>query len=53
MEMQQAEPEFDREMEEKILCENSPESIGTCRADFVVENKVMIDIIRQIDGICL
>lgn len=29
MEMQQAEPEFDREMEEKILCENSPESIGT------------------------
>ena len=36
--------EFAREIEQNIFYRNLPEPIGTRRADFVVENKVLVEL---------
>ena len=43
-EMRQAKLEFDREIEQYIYYKNLLEPIGTRRADFVVENKVLVEL---------
>jgi GxxExxY protein len=43
-EMRQAKLEFAREIEQHIYYKNLPEPIGTRRADFVVENKILVEI---------
>jgi GxxExxY protein len=43
-EMRQAKLEFDREIEQHIYYKNLLEPIGTRRADFVVENKVLVEL---------
>lgn len=43
-EMHQAKLEFAREIEQHIYYKNLPEPIGTRRADFVVENKILVEL---------
>ncbi|MBN3911280.1 MAG: GxxExxY protein [Nostoc sp. NMS1] len=43
-EMRQARLEFAREIEQQIYYKNLPEPIGTRRADFVVENKILVEL---------
>ncbi len=43
-EMRQAGLEFARELEQEIYYKNLPEPIGTRRADFVVEGKVLLEL---------
>ncbi|HNS29129.1 MAG TPA: GxxExxY protein [Tenuifilaceae bacterium] len=43
-EMKQAELEFAREIEQDIFYKDLPEPIGTRRADFVVEGKVLVEL---------
>ena len=43
-EMQQAQLKFDREIEQNIFYKGLPEPIGTRRADFVVEGKVLVEL---------
>ena len=43
-EMKQASLEFNREIEQDIFYKDLPEPIGTRRADFVVENKVLLEL---------
>ena len=43
-EMKQAGLEFAREIEQEIFYKDLPEPIGTRRADFVVENKVLVEL---------
>jgi GxxExxY protein len=43
-ELHQAKLEFAREIEQHIYYKNLPEPIGTRRADFVVENKILVEI---------
>ena len=43
-ELHQAKLKFDREIEQKIFYKNLPEPIGTRRADFVVENKILVEL---------
>jgi GxxExxY protein len=43
-EMRQAGLEFAREIEQHIYYKDLPEPIGTRRADFVVENKILIEL---------
>jgi GxxExxY protein len=43
-EMHQARLEFAREIEQHIYYKNLPEPIGTRRADFVVENKILVEL---------
>jgi GxxExxY protein len=43
-EMRQARLEFVREIEQHIYYKNLPEPIGTRRADFVVENKILVEL---------
>jgi GxxExxY protein len=54
-EMHMAGLEFDREIEQEIFYTNLEEPIGTRRADFVVEGKVMVEIkaIIQLDDVHL
>jgi GxxExxY protein len=54
-EMHMAGLEFDREIEQEIFYKNLEEPIGTRRADFVVEGKVMVEIkaIIQLDDVHL
>lgn len=43
-EMQQRDLEFAREIEQDIFYKELPEPIGTRRADFVVEGKVLVEL---------
>ncbi|AKA35130.1 GxxExxY protein [Flagellimonas lutaonensis] len=43
-EMQQRNLEFAREIEQEIYYKDLPEPIGTRRADFVVESKVLVEL---------
>ncbi len=43
-EMLQAKLEFAREIEQNIYYKDLPEPIGTRRADFVVENKIIVEL---------
>ena len=43
-EMRQRDLEFAREIEQEIFYKKLPEPIGTRRADFVVENKILVEI---------
>jgi GxxExxY protein len=43
-EMRQSKLEFAREIEQQIYYKNLPEPIGTRRADFVVENKILVEL---------
>ena len=43
-EMRQRGLEFNREIEQDIFYKNLPEPIGTRRADFVVEDKVLVEL---------
>jgi len=45
--------EFTREVEQEIFYRNLPEPIGTRRADFVVEDKVLVEIkaIKQLEEV--
>ena len=43
-EMKQAGLEFNREIEQDIFYKDLPEPIGTRRADFVVEDKVLVEL---------
>jgi GxxExxY protein len=43
-EMQNARLYFAREIEQEIFYKDLPEPIGTRRADFVVENKVLVEL---------
>jgi GxxExxY protein len=43
-EMNQAGLNFNREIEQDIFYKDLPEPIGTRRADFVVENKVLVEL---------
>jgi GxxExxY protein len=43
-EMRQAKLEFAREIEQNIYYKDLPEPIGTRRADFVVENKILVEL---------
>lgn len=43
-ELTQAGLSFDREIEQHIYYKNLPNPIGTRRADFVVENKVLVEL---------
>ena len=43
-EMKQAGLEFNREIEQDIFYKDLAEPIGTRRADFVVENKVLLEL---------
>ena len=54
-EMQQAKLEFAREIEQHIYYKNLPEPIGTRRADFVVENKILVELkaIIQLENVHL
>ena len=42
--MRQRDLEFAREIEQHIYYKDLPEPIGTRRADFVVENKVLVEL---------
>ena len=42
--MRQAKLEFAREIEQHIYYKDLPEPIGTRRADFVVENKILVEL---------
>ncbi len=48
-EMKQAGLEFKREIEQDIFYKNLPEPIGTRRADFVVEAKVLVELKAAIE----
>ena len=54
-EMGQANLEFAREIEQDIFYKNLPEPIGTRRADFVVENKVLVELkaIKELEDVHL
>lgn len=43
-ELHQAKLEFAREIEQHIYYKDLPEPIGTRRADFVVENKILVEL---------
>ncbi len=43
-EMKQRDLEFAREIEQDIFYKNLPEPIGTRRADFVVEEKILVEL---------
>lgn len=43
-EFQKAKLSFQREIEQQIYYKDLPKPIGTRRADFVVENKVLVEI---------
>lgn len=43
-EMDEAGLEFEREIDQDIFYKNVPEPIGTRRADFVVEGKVLVEL---------
>lgn len=43
-EMQQRDLDFEREKEQEIFYKNLSDPIGTRRADFIVENKVLVEI---------
>ncbi len=43
-EMHQAKLEFAREIEQHIYYKDLPKPIGTRRADFVVENKILVEL---------
>ncbi len=43
-EFSQARLQFEREIEQEIFYKGLPEAIGTRRADFVVEGKVLVEI---------
>lgn len=44
MEMKQMELDFFREIEQDIFYKDLPEPIGTRRADFVLESKVLVEL---------
>lgn len=54
-EMRQRDLEFAREIEQDIFYKKLPEPIGTRRADFVVEGKVLVELkaIIQLDDVHL
>ena len=47
-EMRQAQLEFAREIEQYIYYKDLPEPIGKRRADFVVENKILVELKAKI-----
>nr|WP_157229406.1 GxxExxY protein [Rivularia sp. PCC 7116] len=51
-ELHQAKLKFAREIEQKIYYKNLPEPIGTRRADFVVEDKILVELkaVIQLDN---
>lgn len=54
-ELNQKNLEFEREIEQDIFYKNLPEPIGTRRADFVVEGKVLVEIkaIKELEDVHL
>lgn len=52
-EMRQVELSFAREIEQEIYYKSLPEPIGTRRADFVVEGKVLVELkaVAQIEAV--
>ena len=54
-EMSQVHLEFAREIEQEIFYKDLPEPIGTRRADFVVEGKVLVELkaIKQLEDVHL
>ena len=54
-EMNQANLDFSREIEQDIFYKDLPEPIGTRRADFVVEGKVLVEIkaIKELEDVQL
>ncbi|TVP99163.1 MAG: GxxExxY protein [Balneolaceae bacterium] len=54
-EMSQKNLDFDREIDQHIFYKDLPEPIGTRRADFVVENKVLVEIkaIKELEDVHL
>lgn len=54
-EMLQAGLKFEREIEQNIFYKNLPKPIGTRRADFVVEEKVLVELkaIKQLEDVHL
>ena len=44
LEMRQVQLDFQREIEQEIFYKELPEPIGTRRADFVVEGKVLVEL---------
>ena len=54
-EMSQRNLEFAREIEQAIFYKNLPEPIGTRRADFVVEGKVLVELkaIKELEDVHL
>ena len=54
-EMQQKDLSFEREIEQEIFYKDLEQPIGTRRADFVVENKVLVELkaIIQLEGVHL
>jgi GxxExxY protein len=50
--LHQAKLKFAREIEQKIYYKNLPEPIGTRRADFVVEDKILVELkaVIQLDN---
>jgi GxxExxY protein len=54
-EMRQLGLEFAREIEQQIYYKDLPEPIGTRRADFVVENKILVELkaVIQMDDVHL
>ncbi len=54
-EMNQVNLEFQREIEQAIFYKDLPEPIGTRRADFVVEGKVLVELkaVKQLEDVHL
>ena len=54
-EMSQRELEFAREIEQDIFYKDLPEPIGTRRADFVVEGKILVELkaIKELEDVHL
>lgn len=44
MELRQADLDFRREVEQEIFYKDYPENIGTRRADFIVQDKVLVEL---------
>lgn len=54
-EMSQVNLDFAREIEQEIFYKDLPQPIGTRRADFVVENKVLVELkaIKELEDVHL
>lgn len=54
-EIEQRDLQFNREIEQEIYYKDLPDPIGTRRADFVVENKVLVELkaIKELEDVHL